>query len=60
MRRNAVPGQALHEGHRRTVISVGVVFTLLLQDREAPRRRAVILAARTDGAKTNGDALRYA
>lgn len=36
MRRNAVPGQALHERHRRTVISVGVVFTLLLQDREAP------------------------
>ena len=43
MQRDPVPGQPLHEGHRRIAVEVGAVPLPLLQDREAAGRRGLVL-----------------
>ena len=41
MERDAGPRDAFHEGHRRIVVTVGIVLSLFLQDAEDSDRRLV-------------------
>jgi glutathione S-transferase len=50
MQRHPVPGQPLHEGHRRIVVEAGMMIDVLLKDPEGARRRVMAgLPARHGG-----------
>lgn len=52
---DAVPGKALHVGHGRAVVEVGLVVDALLQDREHSGRGLPALLAGAEGADPDGD-----
>ncbi|MNE57037.1 hypothetical protein D3C80_1519830 [compost metagenome] len=57
MQGDAVPGQALHVGHRCVVVEVGAVLDLLLQDGEYPGWGVLALLAGADRGDADGDAV---
>ena len=54
---DAIPGQALHVGHRRIVVEIGLVVLVLLQDGEHAGRGVLARLARTDGGNADGNAV---